>query len=82
MVVGDVDKDGHAAVVYSWGEYGPWDIHEPGYLEVSGTIADGKLTLETFSSGANVSYKLSGEKLKGKYVLSGRTSRIKLRKIE
>lgn len=38
-------KGGHKAeLVYSWGTYSPWFIHQAGYREMDGEIKDGQLT--------------------------------------
>lgn len=81
LVVKSIDANGDAEVVYSYGSFVPWGIHNPEYFEPSGTIEDGTLTLERFRNGAKVSYTLDGDKLKGRYVINGNVSRVKLSRI-
>lgn len=80
LVVTSVDAAGNAKAIYSHGTYSGWDIRQPEYSYHSGKITDGKLTLETFSNDADVSYWFSDDKLMGSYTKNG-TSYVTLTKI-
>mgnify|MGYP001322088555 FL=1 len=77
LIIENVIADGTADFVYSWGTYGAWNIFE-GHSRGKGKIADGKLMM-TFQNGAIVvTYWFEGEKLKGLYKRSRRTTKVTL----
>lgn len=79
LAVLSLDADGSAEAIYSYGTYAGWNIRKAEYFKSQGTIADGKLTLETFRNGAKAVYWFSGDDLKGSYTNSnGGTSWVTL----
>ena len=75
LVVLEIQPDGSAAVVYSWGTWEQWLIDHAGYQLAEGSIKGKKLRF-TISNGAKVAYKIkgSGEKLKATYTRNGRVT--------
>ena len=82
LVVQRVTSAGNVRAIYSWENYSGWNAHE-GNSQHVGSIADGKLTLERFDNGADVTYWFEGDTLMGSYVnASGARSIITLSKLE
>ncbi len=74
LAVQEVMPTGLITGWYSWGNL-PGSF-SGGAVPVEGTIRDGVLRLQTFSNGANASYRLIDENtLEGTYSLSGRDTK-------
>ncbi len=76
VIIYDV-QDKKVFTYYSHGKYKPWGINEPDCFRVNGKISSwtGKIVLDTFTNGAKVKYKLTGDILEGTYDLNGGTTK-------
>ena len=70
-----------ATFVYAWGTCPAWNIREPGWVRVKGTLEDGALRA-SLPNGAAVTYTLTSDgKLSGTYSFRGRISRAQMTKV-
>jgi hypothetical protein len=80
LVVEAIDAKGIAAVIYSFGAHAGWGIRKPGYHRVKGEMKSNELHLK-FSRDRRVTYRLDGNRLKGKYFSKQGVSNVSLSRI-
>lgn len=77
LVVENISKAGNVVAVYSWGTYGQWHIYKGQFRGFGKINANNELNMK-FRNGAQATYWIEGDQLKGKYESGFPTRKITL----
>ena len=79
LAVEIIRPNGAARIVYAWGKAPQWGINKSGYARAKAIIKE-KTLKSKLPNGAYVEYRLSGDKLRGKFNREGYQNSIVLKR--